>query len=220
VPQSQENTTTPAFPRLPCHSTDYDVVVELVPPRAKVLDLGCGSGELLERLVREKQVCGRGLDIDPELVISCVEKGLSVVQGNLDEGLAQYSDKSFDWVVLNQTLQVTHRPAVVLREMLRVGHTGIVSFPNFAYWRARSQLLFRGRMPISRTLPFPWYSTPNIHLPTIRDFRRLCRQVGGRIIKEIYRSAGQRRRTGIMSNLLSEEAIFVLASVDISRSNG
>ena len=191
-------------------STDYDIMVELIPPRAKVLDLGCGSGELLERLVAEKKVQGRGLDIDPELVIKCVEKGLSVVQGNLDEGLAQYQAKSFDWVVLNQTLQVTHRPALVLREMLRVGQTSIVSFPNFAYWSVRSQLFLRGRMPISRSLPYPWDSTPNIHLPTIRDFRRLCRQVGGKIIKEIYRSSGRRRRTGFMANLLSEEAIFVI----------
>ena len=191
-------------------STDYDIMVELIPPRAKVLDLGCGSGELLERLVAQKKVQGRGLDIDPELVIKCVEKGLSVVQGNLDEGLAQYQAKSFDWVVLNQTLQVTHRPALVLREMLRVGGTSIVSFPNFAYWSVRSQLFLRGRMPISRSLPYPWYSTPNIHLPTIRDFRRLCRQVGGKIIKEIYRTSKRRRRTGFMANLLSEEAIFVV----------
>ncbi len=191
-------------------STDYDIVVELIPPRAKVLDLGCGSGELLERLVTEKKVQGRGLDIDPELVIKCVEKGLSVVQGNLDEGLAQYQAKSFDWVVLNQTLQVTHRPALVLREMLRVGQASIVSFPNFAYWTVRSQLFLRGRMPISRSLPYPWYSTPNIHLPTIRDFRRLCRQVGGKIIKEIYRSSGRRRRTKFLANLLSEEATFVV----------
>ena len=214
MPQTQTSTLTTSTTRLPGRSTDYDVVVELIPPGSKVLDLGCGSGELLERLVQDKRVHGRGLDIDPELVISCVEKGLSVVQGNLDGGLAQYSDNSFDWVVLNQTLQVTHRPAVVLREMLRVGNTSIVSFPNFAYWRARAQLLLAGRMPVSRTLPFPWYSTPNIHLPTIRDFRRLARQVGGRIIKEIYRSSGRRRHIGIMANLLSEEAIFVLTSSD------
>ncbi len=192
-------------------STDYDIVVELIPPRAKVLDLGCGSGELLQRLITQKHVHGRGLDIDPELVISCVEKGLSVVHGNLDEGLAQYQAKSFDWVVLNQTLQVTHRPALVLREMLRVGLTSIVSFPNFAYWSVRSQLLLRGRMPMSKSLPYPWYSTPNIHLPTIRDFRRLCKQVGGQIVTEIYRSSGRRRRTKFMANLLSEEAIFVIA---------
>jgi len=130
VPQSQENAISPTLLRLPCQSTDYDVVIELVGAGSKVLDLGCGSGELLARLIQEKQISGRGLDIDPELVIRCVEKGLSVVQGNLDEGLAQYRDKSFDWVVLNQTLQVTHRPALVLREMLRVGRTGIVSFPK------------------------------------------------------------------------------------------
>lgn len=214
MPQSQKKAIAPALLRLPSRSTDYDVVVELVPLRARVLDLGCGSGELLERLVHEKHVYGRGLDIDPELVIRCVEKGLPVVQGNLDEGLAQYRDKSFDWVVLNQTLQVTHRPALVLREMLRVGRTGVISFPNFAYWRARKQLLLRGRMPISKALPFPWYSTPNIHLPTIRDFRRLCRQIGGRIVKEIYRSSGRRRHCNIMPNLFSEEAIFVVASHD------
>ena len=214
MPHSQESPIAPTLLRLPCQSTDYDVVVELVPPRSKVLDLGCGSGELLERLVREKQISGRGLDIDPELVIRCVQKGLPVVQGNLDEGLAQYRDNSFDWVVLNQTLQVTHRPALVLREMLRVGRTCIVSFPNLAYWKSRWQLLFRGRMPISRTLPFPWYSTPNIHLPTIRDFRRLAHQVGGRTIKEIYRSSGRRRRSAVLANLLSEEAIFVMTRSD------
>ena len=210
MPQSQLQMTPTRGARLASLSTDYDIVVELIPPRSKVLDLGCGSGELLERLVTEKKVHGRGLDIDPELVIECVEKGLSVVQGNLDEGLAQYRAKSFDWVVLDQTLQVTHRPALVLREMLRVGQTCIVSFPNFAYWSVRSQLFLRGRMPISKSLPYPWYSTPNIHLPTIRDFRRLCRQVGGRIIKEIYRRSGRRRRTKFMANLLSEEAIFVV----------
>ena len=135
-----------------------------------------------------------------------------MVQGNLDEGLAQYAAKSFDWVILNQTLQVTHRPALVLREMLRVGCMCIVTFPNFAYWSSRTQLVLRGRMPISKSLPYPWYSTPNIHLPTIRDFRRLCRQVGGRIVKEIYRSSGRRRRSKFLANLLSEEAVFVVAN--------
>ena len=212
MPDRQVYTTAMRRAQLASLSTDYDIVLELIPPQAKVLDLGCGSGELLERLIGEKKVHGRGLDIDPELVIKCVEKGLSVVQGNLDEGLAQYQAKSFDWVVLNQTLQVTHRPALVLREMLRVGLTSIVSFPNFAHWSVRSQLFFRGRMPVSRSLPYPWYSTPNIHLPTIRDFRRLCRQVGGKIVKEIYRSSGRRRRRGFMANLLSEEAVFVVGS--------
>ncbi len=210
MPESRSYRTARRQARLANRSTDYDIVVGLIEPRSKVLDLGCGSGELLERLIREKKVRGRGLDIDPELVIACVEKGLAAVQGNLDEGLAQYRARSFDWVVLNQTLQVTHRPALVLREMLRVGRTSIVSFPNFGYWPIRGQLFVRGRMPISKSLPYPWYSTPNIHQTTITDFRRLCRQVGGRIIKEIYRSSGRRRRTGFMANLLSEEAIFVL----------
>ena len=208
--ESRAYTTTRRRARLANRTTDYDIVVGLIEPRSKVLDLGCGSGELLARLVREKKVRGRGLDIDPELVINCAEKGLAVVQGNLDEGLAKYRARSFDWVILNQTLQVMHRPALVLREMLRVGRTSIVSFPNFGYWPVRGKLLLRGRMPISKLLPYPWYSTPNIHLSTIKDFRRLCRQVGGRIVKEIYQSSGRRRRTGFMANLLSEEAIFVV----------
>ena len=211
MPDRQAYTSVIRRARLASLSADYDIVVELIPPRAKVLDLGCGSGELLQRLIAEKKVLARGLDIDPELVISCIEKGLSVVHGNLDEGLAQYQAKSFDWVVLNQTLQVTHRPALVLREMLRVGLTSVVSFLNFAHWSARGQLLLRGRMPVSKSLPYPWYSTPNIHLPTIRDFRRLCQLVGGKIVQEIYLTSKRRRRTSFMANLLSEEAIFVIA---------
>jgi methionine biosynthesis protein MetW len=126
--------------------SDYDMVISLVKPGSRVLDLGCGSGTLLERLVHDRQVHGVGVEIKQEAVIDCIHKGLSVFQGDIDGGLADYSNASYDYVILNQTLQVIHRPDFVIEEMLRVGKKAIISFPNFGYWRTRLQLLFQGRM--------------------------------------------------------------------------
>ena len=145
---------------------DYRIITELVTPGARVLDLGCGNGELLAMLVAEKAAMGQGVEISEEGVNACVVKGLNVIQGDLDEGLADYSDHSFDYVVLNETLQVVHRPALVLQEMIRVGKQGVVGFPNFAHWTARRQLLLNGAMPRTPALPFEWFNTPNIHLVT------------------------------------------------------
>jgi methionine biosynthesis protein MetW len=165
---------------------DYTLIEDMVPEGATVLDLGCGDGELLDRLVHDKNVRGSGVEISQEAVRACVARGLSVFHGDLDEGLADYEDGSFDVVILSFSLQQLRRPRFVVREMVRVGRLALVSFPNFAHWRVRGQLLVTGRMPVSKELPYEWYDTPNIHLCTIRDFRDLCRREGLAIERELY----------------------------------
>lgn len=160
---------------------DLAVIADLIPPRARVLDVGCGEGELLELLQNDKQVDGRGVELSQTGVNRCVARGLSVIQGDADSDLAHYPDKGFDYVVLSQTLQATHNPRHVLEELLRIGKHVIVSFPNFGYWRMRFSLLFKGRMPITQHLPHSWYDTPNIHFCTIRDFVSLCDEVGATV---------------------------------------
>ena len=149
---------------------NYSLIAEMISEKSKVLDLGCGDGHLLKLLKDKKLIKGNGIEIAQTEVIKCLEKGLSVIQGDIDEGLKQFPDKSYDYVILNQTLQSTHNPNFVLDEMLRVGKKCIVSFPNFAYWRIRFYLFFTGNMPKSRILPYEWYDTPNIHLLSIKDF--------------------------------------------------
>jgi len=165
---------------------NYSIITEIVDKEAKVLDLGCGDGSLLAQLVEEKGVKGLGVEINQDLVISALEKGLSVIQGDIDEGLKGFEDKEYDWAILNQTLQSTEKPDYVIDEMLRVGEKTVVSFPNFAYWKVRFYLFFFGKMPKSKILPFGWYDTPNIHLLTSNDFYEFCRQHQIKILKSIY----------------------------------
>jgi methionine biosynthesis protein MetW len=165
---------------------DYKLIEDLVPDGATVLDLACGDGELLAELVREKGVHGSGVEISQAAVESCVAKGLSVFHGDLDEGLADFQDGSHDVVILSLSLQQLRRPRMIVREMVRVGRLAIVSFPNFAHWGVRAQLFFLGRMPVSKEIPYQWWDTPNIHLCTIRDFRKLCREEGLCIESELY----------------------------------
>jgi len=170
---------------------DLQAIFDLVEPGSRVLDLGCGSGELLQLLRERKQVSGEGVEISQENIMACVAKGLPVVHGDLDRGLADFEDQSFDTVILSQVLQVVRQPLRLLREMVRIGRQGIVSTMNFAHWEIRLKLLVTGRMPRTGTLPFRWYETPNIHLTTLADFEALCRMenlairrripVGGRI---------------------------------------
>jgi len=165
---------------------DYKLIEDLVPEGATVLDLACGDGELLAELIQEKHVRGSGVDIAQAAVEACVGKGLSVFHGDLDEGLADFEDGSHDVVILSLSLQQLRRPRLIVREMVRVGRLAIVSFPNFAHWAVRAQLFFLGRMPVSREIPYQWWDTPNIHLCTIRDFRKLCREEGLCIENELY----------------------------------
>lgn len=188
----------------------YERIARLVEPGSMVLDLGCGTGELMLLLQRERGCRCRGVDIGEDMVRACVARGLSVFQANLDEGLRQFATGSYDYVILNRTLQQVHRPVELLEEMLRVGRRGIVNFPNFGYLANRLQLLFRGRMPVHRDLPYAWHDTPNIHLCTKKDFAWLATRLGIRVLDRIYLRHG-RPAPALLSNLLATEVCFVLA---------
>ncbi len=193
---------------------NYSIILNMIEENSRVLDLGCGNGELLKLLKERKKVKGNGIEIDQKGVIQCLEKGLSVIQGDIDDGLKQFPDKSYDYVILNQTLQSTYNPDFVLEEMLRVGKKCVVSFPNFAYWRIRCELFFKGHMPKSKILPFEWYNTPNIHLLTIKDFFEFSKEHNIKILEGIYTTKANIRKGiqyNIFSNFFAEEVIFVIS---------
>ncbi len=195
--------------------SDLRFITALVPEGSRVLDLGCSDGSLMAHLRDERGCTVRGIELDRADIASAVGQGLSVVQADLDEGLAGYPDASFDVVVLSQTLQVVRKPAFVLREMLRVGERGIVSFPNFGHWRVRSFLALKGRMPVSKSIPFSWYDTPNIHHTTLVDFRDFVAANGGRIEHEIPLAsdgwaAETVRRSRFWPNLFADMAVAVV----------
>jgi methionine biosynthesis protein MetW len=199
----------PAAPLLPLRP-DLRTIAGLVTPGTRVLDLGCGDGALLEHLVKQNQVKGRGIELSELGVLACVRRGLSVRQGNLQEGLADYPDGSFDWVILSQTLPFLNDPAMVLREMLRVGRQAIVSFSNWGHWRCRLELLLTGRVPVAVDLPQQWYEVPRRQLFSVTDFALFCRQIEIAIVEEVYLNRGVRVRTGQFKNLLSTTAVFTL----------
>ena len=193
---------------------DLRLIAEMIPERAKVLDIGSGDGSLIEHLFRTKQCDARGIEIDMAEVTRSVAHGLPVMQGDADSDLAQYPDGGFDYVVLSRTLQAVERPREVLRQMLRIGRHAVVSFPNFGHWLVRMQLLWSGRMPMTSVWARPWHETPNIHPCTIRDFFVLCAEEGYVVEKWLaVDEAGQRspwRRSEGLANLFGEQALFQL----------
>jgi methionine biosynthesis protein MetW len=194
---------------------DHLAISELVVPGSRVLDVGCGDGELLKLLELTCSIDGRGIEISQRGVNESVARGLSVVQGDADTDLIDYPDDAFDFVILSQTLQATHHPRHVLEQMLRIGRKAVVSFPNFGHWRIRGQILWRGRMPVTRNLPYTWYDTPNIHFCTIRDFVVLCDEVNAKIEKAIaLRADGSRilfNAPWWFWNLFGQQAVFLLS---------
>ena len=193
---------------------DLQLIADMIEPHSRVLDVGCGDGALLDYLVHFRQVDGRGIELSTEGVNASISAGLSVIQGDADTDLKDYPDDVFDYVVLSQTLQAMVQPKAVLSHLLRIAKRAIVSFPNFAHWRARLALGILGRMPVSQTLPYEWYETPNIHLCTIRDFVALCRELDIVIeARKILDTRGRVRNvstTLFSANLFGEQAVFLL----------
>ena len=196
-------------------SESFREIVSLVKPGARVLDIGCGEGALLELLTEQKGVDGRGLEISPLGVQACLSRGLAVVQGDADRDLADFPSQAFDYAILSQTLQAVRAPRMVLGELLRIAARAVVSLPNFGYWKVRLNLMASGRMPMTSSLSEPWYSTPNIHLCTLRDFTDLCAELGVRIEASATLSDGRPARPmdpGHWSeNWRAEQAIFLLS---------
>lgn len=187
----------------------YEIIAEQIPKGASILDLGCGEGNLLARIAREKDARVQGVELDSRNVEVCVEKGVPVIQADLDLGLSVFPDSSFHYVILEETLQTLRRPDTIIAEMRRVGGRGIVTFPNFGYWRVRMDLVVRGRMPVSGWLPYRWYQTPNIHLFTIRDFIDYAEEIGMNILEIHVLKDGASQRFENSDNLYAEEALVI-----------
>jgi methionine biosynthesis protein MetW len=192
---------------------DLQLIADMIAPKSRVLDVGCGDGALLDHLVHAKGVDGRGVEISQAGVNACVAQGLSVIQGNADTDLKDYPSDAFDYIVLSQTLQATRKPHQVLKQLVRIGRHAIVSFPNFGHWRVRWQLLTRGRMPVTDSMPLQWFDTPNIHFCTIRDFVGLCDELGIVVERGLSISRSGRPspiRSSGAANLFGEQGLFLL----------
>lgn len=193
---------------------DLAIIASWIEPGARILGLGCGEGELLHFLKARKQVRETGIELVESRVAQCIEKGLCVLQGDINREVEDYPDNAFDYVILSQTLQQVYDPQQLITSMLRVGKKAVVSFPNFGHWKIRAQLLFSGRSPITEQLPYQWYDSPNIRVLSIRDFRIFARAMGMRIIREVATSPGRTADTGTIvrfaPNLMATYGIFLL----------
>ncbi len=186
--------------------TEAGTIERWVAQGARVLDLGCGDGTLLKRLWQTRQAPGYGVEIDDAKVLECIRNDVNVLQMDLEDGLAAFADRSFDYVILSETLQAIHHQEPLLKEMLRVGREAIVSFPNFGYWRARIQIALAGHMPVSKELPYQWYDTPNVHHCTLVDFEALCAKLGLRILERVVLNNGD--TVSFLPNLLGSLAVY------------
>ena len=194
---------------------EFKIIANLLPPQSRVLDVGCGDGTLIDVLITDKLIDARGMELGEENVKECISKGLSVIEGNAETELNQFPDKAFDFVILSQTLQAFYQPENVLEQLLRIGKRVIISIPNFGYWQIRAKLLFFGKMPITNSLPYSWYNTPNLHMCSIKDFYQFCERkkiniekvigIKGEKISSIYRMNLE------MKNLLLEVGIFLIS---------
>ena len=189
---------------------DLQIIQQWIQPGSRVLDLGCGQGELLHYLQNHRQVHGYGLEIDPDNINTCIARGVNVIDKNLDHGLDNFEDQSFDTVVMTQALQAVHYPDRILEDMLRIGREAILTFPNFGRWRCRLYLGTKGRMPVSEFMPYTWYNTPNIHFCTFKDFENLCHERSVRILDRLVVDQTHRssRLSAMWPNLLGEVAIY------------
>ncbi|MGD9300390.1 MAG: methionine biosynthesis protein MetW [Desulfobacterales bacterium] len=195
---------------------DLQVIASWIEPGSRVIDLGCGEGELLKYLINHKNVTGNGIEHNESRVALCIENGLSVLQGDINEEVLDYPDNTFDYVILSQTLQQVYEPDTMIRSMLRIGRKGIVSFPNFSHWRCRLQLLSSGFAPVTRQLPYEWYNTPNIRVITIKDFRKFIYEVGFNVLKEVAINTQSEDRYGkaitIFPNLRATYGIYLIGN--------
>ena len=194
---------------------EFKIIANLLPNNSRVLDVGCGDGTLMEALINQKNIDARGMELDQNNVKKCISKGLSVIEGNAETELGQFPEKSFDFVILSQTLQAFYQPENVLDQLLRIGKNVIISIPNFGYWKVRASLLFFGRMPITKSLPNTWYNTPNLHMCTIKDLYEFCKtkQIKiDRIIGVNDNKISSINRINLeMKNLLCEVGIFLIS---------
>jgi methionine biosynthesis protein MetW len=190
---------------------DYEVIESLITPESSVLDIGCGNGELLARLSIDKNVHGSCIELDEDLVLACICRGLSTIQHDVSGGLQDYADKSYDYVILSQTLQTVKNPEKVLKELFRIGKKVIVSFPNFAHWRCRLQLLLTGKAPVTKQLPFEWCSSPNIHCLSLKDFESFCKKLGVKVERKIPLAKANLNPVQYAANLFAEQVIYVVS---------
>ncbi len=188
---------------------DYEVIESLIEPDSSVLDIGCGDGELLAKLTEDKNIKGEGIELDEDLVRICVGRGLSIIQYDIEHGLENYADKSYDYVILSQTVQTIKNTENVLSELLRVGKKVIVSFPNFAHWRCRAQLFLRGKAPVTKQLPFEWHNSPNIHCLSLKDFEEFCRKLGVKLEKKIPLIKTSISPVKVAPNLFAEQVVYL-----------
>jgi methionine biosynthesis protein MetW len=199
---------------------DLEMIASLIKDNSKVLDIGCSDGELLYFLKRNKNVDGRGLEISQEKVSKALARGLSVIQGNAEDDLSSYPSEYFDYTILSQTLQATHKPKEVLREMLRISRFAVVSLPNFAHFQNRLQLLCKGTMPVNKNIPFQWYETPNIHFCSIKDFEKLCSDLNFNIQKKLFLTSKYNLpallNTSSIANLIAEYGIFLITKKEFA----